>query len=154
MTREDVTHLLAYIQSFDKRTVGEADALAWYDILPQDISYEAYRAAIRKHYQQTTKMMMPAELIQLAKLERPVRERLVGEPGETVCKKCSGVHYPHEDCSVLIAIQQYGVDRFWAEVDATRAENGHPPMNRSERRKWAKVAHVPVPAADEDMSGF
>lgn len=137
MTKGDVGRLLSYMASFDKRTIGDSDILAWHEVLPEHLTYAKAREAVRLYYQQNTTPVMPAQVIQLAKT-------IVSVPD---IRK-------HETDQRLITIQEYGVERFWAEADAARAEKGHPPMNRAERRKWAKVAHVPVPAADEDLSGF
>lgn len=58
---------LALVQSFDRRTVGEQDVIAWQSILG-DIALEDAQEAIRRHYAASADWMMPAHI-----------RRLVGE---------------------------------------------------------------------------
>jgi hypothetical protein len=122
ITKGNVARLLALMAAYDNRTIGEADVLAWFNIMPVNIGYERAIEAVKLYYQQNTTPIMPAQLIQYAKLVS------LNPPP------------PPEDTSDHITIQQYGVERFWAEVDAARAENGHPPLNRKGRRGLAHIA--------------
>lgn len=61
MTRGDVARLLAYIAAFDRRTLGDADVLAWHDVLG-DLDFEAARAAVRTWYTEHDGWIMPAHI--------------------------------------------------------------------------------------------
>jgi hypothetical protein len=61
MTRGDVARLLAYIAAFDKRTLGDADVLAWHDAL-DDLDYEPAKAAVRDWYREHDGWIMPAHI--------------------------------------------------------------------------------------------
>ena len=53
--------LLAVVQAFDHRTVGETDAIAWADAL-SDLDPEDCAEAIRDHYRHRTDWIMPAHI--------------------------------------------------------------------------------------------
>ncbi|ATW59963.1 hypothetical protein SEA_WALTZ_86 [Arthrobacter phage Waltz] len=50
MIRDEVVLLLAYIQVFDKRTVGNADVDGWLDVLPASLDLETAKAAAREFF--------------------------------------------------------------------------------------------------------
>lgn len=61
MTRGDVARLLAYIAAFDRRTLGDADVLAWHDVLG-DLDFEPAKAAVRQWYAESDGWIMPAHI--------------------------------------------------------------------------------------------
>lgn len=73
MTRGDVARLLAYIAAFDRRTLGDADVLAWYDVLG-DLDFELARAAVRVWYTERDGWIMPSH----------IRTAVIGQPGSAV----------------------------------------------------------------------
>lgn len=151
MSKGDIARVLAAMALIDKRTVDENDVRMWSGLIPGDITVEEAIQGIKLYYQQHTKPIMPAQLIQYARLAKPEKPELGfhGQPGEILCSKCRGVHYPHEDCSVLITLEQYGVERFWNEADAQRARNGLGPLDTRHRKRMAAAAGgIPVPPGD------
>ncbi|ALY10255.1 hypothetical protein SALGADO_89 [Arthrobacter phage Salgado] len=50
MIRDEIVLLLAYIQVFDKRTVGNADVDGWLDVLPASLDLETAKAAAREFF--------------------------------------------------------------------------------------------------------
>lgn len=51
MKHSEVSRLLGFMGMFDKRqTNGDADVIAWTDILPPDLTLELAVAAVRKFY--------------------------------------------------------------------------------------------------------
>lgn len=83
MTRGDVARLLAYMAAFDKRTLGDADVLAWFDAIG-DLDYELAKVAIRNWYREQDTFVMPAHIRRAVRgseadrhpSARPVREVL------------------------------------------------------------------------------
>lgn len=72
MNLTEMTHVLALAQTFDQRTVGEADVLAWHSIL-SDVDYADARTAVTRHYDQHTERIMPAHIrraVEQIELER------------------------------------------------------------------------------------
>lgn len=61
MTRGDVARLLAYMAAFDKRTLGDADVLAWHDAIG-DLDFEPARLAVRDWYRENEGWVMPAHI--------------------------------------------------------------------------------------------
>lgn len=61
MTRGDVARLLAYMAAFDKRTLGDADVLAWHDAIG-DLEYEPAKLAVRDWYRENDGWVMPANI--------------------------------------------------------------------------------------------
>lgn len=66
MTLAETADLLSIASGVDKRTIGESDVRAWQMVL-DDIPFDAARAALRDHYRETTKPVMPADIVRRAK---------------------------------------------------------------------------------------
>lgn len=66
MTLSETADLLSIAAAIDKRTLGESDVRAWQMVL-DDIPFDAARDALRAHYRETTKHVMPADIIRRAK---------------------------------------------------------------------------------------
>jgi hypothetical protein len=69
MTPEDAARLLAIAAAFDRRTVGEADALAWADALDGLEPHEC-AVAIRGHYRDSVAYLMPAHVRERVAIRR------------------------------------------------------------------------------------
>jgi hypothetical protein len=67
MNRPEVTRLLAYCQAFDQRTVGEADELAWLDVLG-DLSFAESKEAARQWYSEHRERIMPGDIRSLVRV--------------------------------------------------------------------------------------
>jgi hypothetical protein len=66
MTLAETADLLSIAAAIDKRTLGESDVRAWQMVL-DDIDFEAARSALRAHYRETTKHVMPADIVRRVK---------------------------------------------------------------------------------------
>lgn len=66
MTLAETADLLSIAAAIDKRTLGESDVRAWQMVL-DDIPFEAARDALRAHYRETTKHVMPSDIVRRAK---------------------------------------------------------------------------------------
>ena len=62
MTPGDATRVLTLAASYDQRTIGEADALAWAKALG-DINQDDACDAVTEHYRNETRRLMPADVI-------------------------------------------------------------------------------------------
>jgi len=66
--------VLTKAAAYDQRTIGEADVLAWHEILaPYDLA-DALEAVTR-HYRDSTERVMPAQLRKLTNIVRDERHR-------------------------------------------------------------------------------
>lgn len=88
MTPADAAELLTLAASFDRRTVGEADARAWAAALHAIPLDDDARAAVARHYHDTDKWLTPAHVRQqrhTIRAERVNASNVVydGVPGET-----------------------------------------------------------------------
>ncbi|MFJ2630901.1 hypothetical protein ACIO6U_02915 [Streptomyces sp. NPDC087422] len=66
MTRSEAAQLLAIAAGVDQRTIGDADVQAWQMVL-HDILLEPAVAALRDHYREQTRRVMPADIVQRVK---------------------------------------------------------------------------------------
>jgi len=73
MTYEETGKLLAICASCDRRTVGDADVLAWHLVLG-DLPYADCETAVTAHYGQSREWIMPADV--RARVKSMRRDRL------------------------------------------------------------------------------
>ena len=73
MNHSETATLLAMIQAFDRRTVGEADVTAWQAAL-DDLRFEDCRTAVVAHFRISSEWLMPAAVRAAVKAAR--RDRL------------------------------------------------------------------------------
>ena len=71
MNAEDTSRLLAKCASYDRRKIGEADVIAWFQVLG-DLPYDDCIAAVIGHYTDTTEWLMPAHV---RRRVRDIRDR-------------------------------------------------------------------------------
>lgn len=83
MTLSEVTVVLAKAAAYDRRTVGEADAKAWHEVL-SDVELVDALAAVARYYRDETEWLMPAHLRRLARACRDERRRLEGRKAEAL----------------------------------------------------------------------
>lgn len=75
MNREEATNLLAVAQTYDQRTVGQTDVMAWFSALG-DLPFSESRDAMVTYYATNTTRVMPAHIRQLllaARQDRAMR---------------------------------------------------------------------------------
>lgn len=80
MNRSDVAALLTVIASYDRRTLGEAEVIAWHGVLG-DLPFEQCRDAVIAHYATQTDWLMPAHVrrhVLTARQDRAMRELPAG----------------------------------------------------------------------------
>jgi hypothetical protein len=95
----EVAQLLAFCAAFDRRTVGEADAMAWHTVLGH-IPYEQAREAVTAHYSNTREWIMPADILQrVRKARAAVLDDFQYEPG-----------HPDEPPAVYLARRRQQLD--------------------------------------------
>lgn len=61
MNLSETAKLLALIAAYDQRTIGEADVVAWQQVL-YDVTLPNARAAAVDHYREKTSRIMPADV--------------------------------------------------------------------------------------------
>lgn len=61
MTPEETGNLLGDCAAYDRRTVGEADVIAWHRIIG-DLPYHDCQAAVIAHYTESREWIMPADI--------------------------------------------------------------------------------------------
>lgn len=66
MTRSEAAQLLAIAAGVDQRTIGDADVQAWQMVLA-DITLADAVNALTAHYRETTRRVMPADIVQRVK---------------------------------------------------------------------------------------
>lgn len=75
MTPEDIVDVLTKAAAFDQRTVGEADVLAWHEVLHRLDLADAL-AAVSRHYTESRERIMPADVVRLVRAIREERARI------------------------------------------------------------------------------
>lgn len=74
MTRSQAALLLGLAAARDRRTVGEADVLAWAEDLA-DVDFQDAREALGRHFRDSTDWLLPAHIRALVKVIRADRRR-------------------------------------------------------------------------------
>lgn len=62
MNRSEVAILLGVAAAYDQRTVGEADVVAWHELLGDQSAADAVQA-VKNHYATETRRVMPVDVI-------------------------------------------------------------------------------------------
>lgn len=77
--------VLAQMQAYDQRTIGDADVIAWHSLLV-DAPFEDCQEAVRQHYAENTERIMPAHVRRLVRdmaSQREMAARATGwAPGQ------------------------------------------------------------------------
>jgi len=100
MNRANIARLLGLAAAYDARTIGEADVAAW-QLALDGLDVERCKAAVVRHYRESTDRVMPAHIRRLARTTTGAPD-VIPETGETYCETCKGVHRQDESCSILI----------------------------------------------------
>lgn len=79
MTPEETGAILALCASYDARTVGKADVLAWHHAIG-DLPYDDARAAVLAHYRDRRDRIMPADVRHRVKTIREERIKALPTP--------------------------------------------------------------------------
>jgi hypothetical protein len=74
MTPGDAARVLAACALYDNRTVGKADAAAWFHTIG-DLPIEDALEAVARHYRDSTDRMMPAHVRRIVREIRDERDR-------------------------------------------------------------------------------
>lgn len=77
MNRAETAQLLAVIQTYDQRTVGETDVIAWHGVVG-DLRFDECRDSVLAHYGEKTDRIMPANVrtfVQAARIKAAGEER-------------------------------------------------------------------------------
>lgn len=66
MNLEEVAVVLTLIASYDQRTLGDSDVIAWHEAL-LDLPFDLSRGAVVQHHATSTDRIKPAHITQLVK---------------------------------------------------------------------------------------
>lgn len=66
MNLSEAGQILALATAYDRRTVGDADIAAWHAAL-DDLTFIDCKIAVRKHYRNTSRWLMPADVRELVR---------------------------------------------------------------------------------------
>jgi hypothetical protein len=75
MNRAEIAQLLGLAAARDRRTVGTADVAAWFEDLG-DLDFADARAALGRHFRETTDWLMPAHIRRHVKALRAERREV------------------------------------------------------------------------------
>lgn len=75
MTPADTAKVLAKMSAFDQRTIGEADVVAWHEVIG-GFNLQDCLEAVTLHYRETSQRAMPADIRKLAMGIRDRRKSL------------------------------------------------------------------------------
>lgn len=105
MNLAEAAAVLAKAAAFDRRTVGEADILAWHDALG-DLPAGDCLAAVTEHYRESTEWLMPAHVRRIADTLDRARRRKAREQREAdelqAAITASPLHDRRDDVTALI----------------------------------------------------
>lgn len=131
MTPAEVARVLAKASAFDLRTVGEADVLAWHEVLA-DIDFADALKAVGKHYSEHTERLMPAHVRRIAleiDRERRRQEREAREQRELAAHAAAARDRSAETYALIAEVRSRLPDTNadvlrrpeWVEHDKARA---------------------------------
>ncbi|MGW4633672.1 hypothetical protein [Nocardia sp. NPDC004415] len=106
MKKNDVARLLAIMASFDQRTVGESDILAWYSAVGT-LHYPAAQAAVIEHYRTSADRIRPVHVLDIARraandhverasVSRDYRQNREDQRDERLAELCGGTRAARE----------------------------------------------------------
>lgn len=155
MTPADTGRVLMKAAAFDQRTVGEADVLAWHEVIGH-FELRDCLAAIGEHYRESSSRAMPADIRRLAiriRDERLAREsteqrRLAIESGPTVRDRSDAVTALVRQVAEALPKP----DVYERAKARARAERGRPELLPPRQRKTPKSGKPkdwPDPASDD-----
>jgi len=125
MELAEVALVLTKAAAYDRRTVGEADARAWHEVLG-DVELVDALAAVARHYRDSTDWLMPAHLRRLAAQCRDARRRIEGAKPEVLALPSR--YEDDEDRAVRVKRGMAGLrpvlEAIQARLAAKRAEAG------------------------------
>lgn len=75
MTPADTARVLTKCAAYDQRTIGQADVLAWHEIIA-GLELADALDAVRRHYRAEARRAMPADILEHAKAAKRDRERI------------------------------------------------------------------------------
>lgn len=73
MNHSETVKLLALMAAMDRRTVGDAEVMAWQGVL-SDVDFEDAAEAVRRHYRESDEYLMPVHVRRGADAVRRARE--------------------------------------------------------------------------------
>lgn len=121
MNRSETAELLALTAAYDQRTIGDADVLAWHDLLAATSLADA-RDIVRTHYATKRDRIMPVDVIDgVRKIRRERIERsehLLVPPGELT---------PEGYRKWLLEARSQIADGAWDEPEAPALARGFTP---------------------------
>lgn len=150
MNLEDVSTVLAKAAAFDQRRVGEADVLAWHEVIGH-FDLADCLAAVTAHYTETGDRAMPADIRRLAIGIRDRRK-------ETAERLALAAAPPQPDRSDAVKALVQAVadalpkpDLHQQAVTRARQERGRPalPPRQAKSAKPTKRQDYPAPASDD-----
>lgn len=80
MNLPETARLLTMIASFNNRTIGESDVIAWQSVLP-DVPLADAEEAVRRHYAESTDWLMPAHVRHIVRDIHTERDALARHTG-------------------------------------------------------------------------
>lgn len=75
MNLSETARLLGAMAAFDRRTVGDADVIAWQAVM-EDISFQDAMAAVKQHYSDDDAWLMPMHVRRAVKAMEEQRDRV------------------------------------------------------------------------------
>lgn len=149
MTKTEVLQLLEFIATVDGRPIEESDMHVWFQLLAP-IDFDRALNAAQKHFRSRPDVRIkPGHIWELAVNSvdpRDTLKRLAESGGQVECHKCNGVHFPTEDCSVLVPAP----DDFWELVEMYRSKKvGREPRARKTPKTPSRPPTVATAAEPE-----
>lgn len=141
MTPAEVARVLTKAAAYDRRTVGEAEALAWHQIVG-DLDYADALEAVSRHYAETDRWLMPVHLRDHARRVR--LERVEAAPVCQTCGQSTVGRYHLRHCAGQTAIgaaqdRKADVEQLLAEVRDALPDTDSAVLRRREVVQWDRA---------------
>jgi hypothetical protein len=154
---EDVGLVLAKLAAFDQRTVGNADLLAWHEVIGH-MDVQDCLAAVTEHYRESANRAMPADIRRIAislrdarhSRERVTERREAIESGPTVRDRSAEVTALVASVAASLP-QPTNHDRALARA---RRDRGRPYQAPTKERRQPKQPKDHPPPATDDVAAM
>jgi hypothetical protein len=146
MTPGDVGRVLAKAAAFDQRTVGEADVLAWIEVIG-DLEAADALEAVSRHYAETDRRLMPVHVLDQARRVR--LERVESGPTCPICTRSTLSLYHQRHCASQPALTSERIELAPDLMAALRESLRRARQQRTDPTQPDPSVHFGGPTPDE-----
>lgn len=146
MKASEAAQVLTAAATIDKRTIGEADARMWAEVLPERIGPKIAVEAVKAYYRENRDWIMPADVVKYAsKVGRDLYRKAI-DGAELPERMDAFRELPSAGHRILYSREQDEALASGADIDEAHAAAMRAVENISEQKAFA-LTPAPLPAS-------